>query len=189
MSGAPTLAWSDFARGRYVPGGSHSYFTGSETQLLDLVAAHWDDRRPGSGRSDLTDVVVVPVPPGGFVCGTVKVDEATNLQARFVRRQAHEEGFVAVFADGPREPALHAAVVLYSADALEHNGGRRSSDAAWEVVCVIAAPVADEPMDPLTMARNMLAEAGGTPCEYTATQFAEAVWYWAARVDVSAQDN
>ena len=188
MSGVPSLAWSDFARNRYVPGGSHSYFEGTEAELLALVSAHWDDRRPGSGRDDRSKVVIVPVPPTGFVCGTVLVDESTDLQASFTRRQAHEEGYVTVLAAGPREPARHAAVVLYSAAALEENDGRRSSDAEWEVVCVIAAPVPDEPMDPLTMARNMLAKPGGTPCDYTAVQFAEAVWYWAARADVKADD-
>ena len=114
----------------------------------------------------------------------MKIDESTRLQACFTRRQAHEDGYVAIRAAGPREPARHAAVVLYSAAALELNDGRRSSDADWEVVCVIAAPVPDEPMDPLTMARNMLAKPGGTPCDYTAVQFAEAVWYWASRADV-----
>jgi hypothetical protein len=125
--------------------------------------------------------VIVPVPAERFVCGTVLVDESSRLEARFVRRQAHEDGYLDVTADGPREPARHAAVVFYSAATLEENDGERSSDADWEVVCVIASPVAEEPMDPLTMARNMLAKPGGTPCDYTAEQFAESVWYWAAR--------
>ena len=187
-NGKPSLAWSDFARGRYVSGGSHSYCQGGEDALLELVADHWTARRPGRGREDLGEVVVVPVPADGFVCGTVRVEEATPLQAKFVRRQAQEEGFVKVYAAGPREPALHAAVVLYSAAALLRNGGRRSSEADWEVVSIIAAPVPDEPMDPLTMARNMLAKAGGTPCTYTAEQFAEAIWYWAARADILPDD-
>jgi len=189
VSGAPSTAWSGFARGRYVPGGAHSYFEGSESELLDLAAAHWSKRRPGAGRTDLSKVVVVPVPADRFVCGTVLVDESTRLEARFTRRQAHEDGYVELSADGPREPARHAAVVFYSAATLLENGGERSSDADWELVCVIASPVADEPMDPLTMARNMLAESGGTPCDYTAQQFAESVWYWASRAAVLPDDD
>mgnify|MGYP000104930427 CR=1 FL=1 len=74
-------------------------------------------------------------------------------------------------------------------DVLLENGGARSTDCDWEIVCVIASPVADEPLDPLTMARNMLAKPGGTPCGYTADAFAEAVWYWSRRariVDLAA---
>jgi len=106
------------------------------------------------------------------------------LHAVYDRRQAQEEGFVRVTADGAREPAIHASVVMYSAETLQENDGRRSGDFDWEVVCLIAGAVAEEPMDPLTMARNMLAKPGGTYCAYTAEQYAESIWYWAARATV-----
>lgn len=181
MSGAPSLAWSDFARERYRRDGGHAWFDGGEAELLDLVRAHWHARRPGDGRDGLDQVVVVPVPPDRFRGATVHVTDATPLTARLTRRQPHEEPYVEVLAAGPPEPVRHAAVVLYSAAALLENGGRRSGPADWEVVCLIAADADPEPMDPLTMARNMLAKPGGTPCAYTAEQFAEAIWYWAAR--------
>ncbi|HPF71576.1 MAG TPA: DUF3228 family protein [Candidatus Krumholzibacteria bacterium] len=177
----PSLGWSDFARGRCVPGGSHTWFAGSEAALLERVRRAWDYRRPGQGRTDLEQVVVVPVDPEGFVSSTVLVDEGTVLQAELVRRRPGEEPFVRVLAAGPREPVHHAAVVLYSAAALLENGGRRSGDFDWEVVALVAGPLEHEPMDPLTMARNMLAKPGGTPCTYTAQEFAEAVWHWACR--------
>jgi hypothetical protein len=177
----PNLGWSDFARARYVRGGSHTWFEGGEEELLARVRAGWAARRSGQGRRDLTQVVVVPVAPEGFVCSTVFVEEDTPLSAELVRRQPHEEPFIRVLADGPREAAAHAAVVLYSAATLEENGGKRSGDHDWEVVALVAGPVAGEPMDPLTMARNMLGKPGGTPCAYTAEQFAEAVWYWSRR--------
>jgi hypothetical protein len=44
-------------------------------------------------------------------------------------------------------------------------------------------------MDPLTMARNMLAKPGGTPCDYTAEQFAEAVWYWSRRAAARPRED
>jgi len=97
------------------------------------------------------------------------------------RRAAGEAGFVRVTAEGAREPALHAAVVFYAAATLLENGGRRSGDADWEVVCLLAGPTADEPMDPLTMARNMLQKPGGTYCAYSAEEFARAIWYWSGR--------
>lgn len=173
------LGWSEFARGRHVRGGSHVWFEGSEQELLELVHAGWAERKPGAGRVDLDKVVIVPVPCERFVAATVKVDESTQLRAEFTRRQPQEEGYIRVLADGPREPMRHAAVVLYSADTLLENGGVRSGDFAWEVVCLLAGPAVEEPMDPLTMARNMLEKPGGTYCAYTAEQFAEAVWYWA----------
>jgi len=128
------------------------------------------------------------VPPGRFVCSTVCTDETTPLQAVFDRRQAGEDGFVRVTAEGPREPALFASVVLYSAEALLENNGSRSGEFDWEVVCLLAAPVADEPMHPLTMARNLLEKPGGTFCEYTARQFAEAIYYWSQRANVHVEE-
>lgn len=178
----PTLGWSDFALVRHVPGGRHTWFEGTAEELLERVRVRWLDRRPGAGRVDLTQVVIVPVDPSGFVSSTVCVDESTSLRAVFERRQAHEEGFVRVLAKGPREPAIHAAVVLYSAETLRENEGTRSGDWDWEVVCLLAGPVENEPMDPLTMARNMLEKPGGTHCEYSARDFAEAIWFWSGRV-------
>lgn len=180
----PSIGWSDFARERYLPGAGHSFFRGSEAELAALVAEHWAERRPGHGREDLSQVVIVPLPPERFACGTVKVTEETVLSAAFDRRQAHEDGYIEVSAAGDPEPALHAMVVLYSADTLLENDGARSGDWDWEIVSVQASPVADEPMRPLTMARNLLSKPGGTPCEYSAREFAEAIWYWSGRCSV-----
>ena len=175
------LGWSNFAAERHVIDGKHTWFSGSADALLDRVRQGWTNRSPGTGRADLSQVVVVPVEPSGFVSSTVGIVEDTILHAVFDRRQAQEEGFVRVTAEGEREPATFASVVMYSADTLLENGGRRSGDFDWEVVCLIAGPTATEPMDPLTMARNMLAKTGGTYCAYSGEQFAEAVWYWAQR--------
>jgi hypothetical protein len=185
---APSLGWSDFATSRYVPGGHHTWFEGSHGELFDRVRSGWPDRRPGQGREDLSQVVIVPVDSAGFVSSTVRVDKSTVLHAGFERRQPHEEGYVGVTAEGEREPVTFASVVLYSADTLLENGGKRTTDAEWEVVALIAGPVEVEPMDPLTMARNMLEKPGGTFCEYSAQEFAESIWYWAARAKAHVQE-
>lgn len=185
----PSLGWSVFATDRYVPGGRHTWFDGSPAELLDRVRAGWPRRRPGQGREDLSKVVVVPVDPAGFVSSTVQVDESTVLHAGFERRRDHEDGYVAVTAEGAREDVNFASVVLYSADTLLENGGTRTTDADWEVVALIAGPVEIEPMDPLTMARNMLEKPGGTYCAYTAEEFAESIWYWAARAKAHVEDG
>ncbi|MBU8870940.1 MAG: DUF3228 family protein [Gemmatimonadales bacterium] len=181
----PTIGWSEFALGRHIPGGKHTWFEGSEIELLERVRAGWPQRGPGAGRSDLNQVVIVSVDPTGFMSNTVRVNESTRLSASFERRQSHEEGYIRVLAEGPREEALHASVVLYSSATLLQNGGTRSGDFDWEVVCLIAGPEAEEPMDPLSMARNMLEKTGGTFCEYSAVQFAEAVWYWSTRASLN----
>ena len=177
----PTIAWSDFARERHQPGGRHTWFEGGEAALLDLVRAHWRERHPGAGRQDLEHVVVVPVPPERFHGTTVAVADHTPLHAFLDRRQRGEEPFIRVTAEGEPPPPRHAAVVLYHADTLEENAGHRSSDADWEVVCLLAGDQPEEPMDPITMARNFLEKPGGTFTPYTARDFAEAIWYWSRR--------
>lgn len=182
------LGWSDFAAARHLPGGKHTWYEGTRDQLLELVRAHWRDRKPGAGRADRTQVVVVPVPPRGFVSNTVRVDENTTLHAHLDRRQPGEDAFIRVTAEGAREEPLFAAVVLYSAATLEENGGTRSGEFDWEVVCLLAGQAEEEPMDPLTMARNFLEKPGGTYAPYTAQQFAEAIYYWSCRATAHVED-
>ncbi|MCP4547255.1 MAG: DUF3228 family protein [bacterium] len=181
------IGWSNFALGRYKPGSSHSHFTGTNEELLTLVREHWRTRRPGAGRDGLNEVVIVSCPPERFVCGTVLVDENTAIRALFRKRQAHEDGYVEIRAAGPRESALVADVVLYSSATLLANGGEQSGDYDWEIVSIQAGSTPDEPMHPLTMARNLLARPGGTPCEYSAREFAEAIYYWSCRCSIDPE--
>ncbi len=181
MTGTPRIGWSDFARNRCRPGQGRSFFRGSDDELVDLVARNWERRRPGAGREDLDKVVLVPCPPEQFACATVLVKSNTRLFARLENRQAKEDAHIRVTADGEAEAARFADVVLYSAAALEENAGERSGDFDWEIVAIVASPVKDEPMNPLTMARNLLEKPGGTFCEYTAREFAEAIYYWSQR--------
>ena len=183
-----SVGWSDFALGRNQPGTGHSYFQGSPAELVKLIEKHWDERTPGTGRADLNKVVLVSVPAEGFVCGTVKVKPHTKLEAELHRRQPHEDPYVRVAAHGAPEPAEHAKIVLYSKEALLENDGKRTGDSDWEIVSIIASPVENEPMDPLTMARNMLEKPGGTPVDYSAEEFARAVYYWSQRAKAAATE-
>ncbi|PID81290.1 hypothetical protein CSB20_03620 [bacterium DOLZORAL124_64_63] len=182
------LGWSDFAAARHRPHGKHTWYEGSHAQLLDLVRKNWAARKPGAGRHDLSQVVVVPVPPAGFVGNTVKVDENTVLHAHLDCRQAGEDAFIRVTAEGRREAPRFASVVLYSRATLQENGGACSGDYDWEVVCLLAGQDETEPMDPLTMARNFLEKPGGTYASYTAQQFAEAIYYWSGRATAHVDD-
>jgi len=188
MNESPRIGWSDFARERCRPGLGRSHFLGSEEELLALVAENWNRRRPGAGREDLEKVVLVPCPPECFACATVLVKRNTKLSARLENRQAGEDAHIRVTATGEPESARFADVVLYSAAALLENQGTRSGDFDWEIVAIVAAPVEDEPMNPLTMARNFLEKPGGTYCEYTAREFAEAIYYWSQRAGLEPEE-
>ena len=183
------LGWSDFASGRHLPGGKHTWYDGTHEELLDLVRVAWPKRRPGAGRTDLNQVVLVPVDAEKFISNTVQVDGDSVLYAHLDCRQRGEDPFIRITADGPREKSLFASVVMYSAQTLTENGGRRSGDFDWEVVCLLAGPTEDVPMDPLTMARNMLEKPGGTFSPYTAQQFAEAIYYWSSRATAHVHDD
>jgi hypothetical protein len=190
-SDGQTIAWSSFALGRHKPGTGYSFFNGTwghhegpvEEELLCLVRRYFDDRRPARGSSDINAVCEVPIPyPEPFVCSTINVAFASNITAEVCRRQPHEDPYVRLIADGPPVDCKFASVILYSAAELLKNGGTRSSDADWEIVCVIASDIENEPMNPLAMARNQLGMPGGTPREYTSQEWAEAVYYWSQRI-------
>jgi len=183
------LGWSTFAADRHLPGGKHTWYEGTHEELLDLVRKGWPQRKPGAGREDLNQVVVVPVEPQGFVGNTIQVDENTVLQAHLDRRQKGEDAFIRVTALGPRQKSAFASVVLYSAETLTENDGTRSGDFDWEVVCLLAGAAETEPMDPLTMARNMLEKPGGTYAPYSAWEFAEAIYFWSCRATAHAEKS
>jgi hypothetical protein len=85
-------------------------------------------------------------------------------------------------------PAKRVDVVCYSAEALlENNGTRTHLDCNWEIVCLLASTGEKEPMLPLAMARNYLEMPGGTKGEYTAKEFAEAIYYWSSKRGVKVR--
>jgi len=188
-----TVALGDFAAERNRPGTGYSYYSGTTDQLIDLIKANWATRVPGAGREpkteeekknpNLKEVVIVKVPAAGFMTTTVMADEKMPFTAAFVRRRAHEEPFVRVTSTRDPEPAEFASVVLYHKDTLGKNG-ERSTKADWEIVTIIASPVENEPMDPVTMMRNMRGKSGGTLVTYTAEQLLEAIEFWSNHVRV-----
>ena len=79
--------------------------------------------------------------------------------------------------NGKKTPAKFVDIVLYRHDVLAENN-ERSTDACWEIISINASPIENLPMQPMTMARNMLNKEGGTKAEYTGQQFAESLWFW-----------
>ena len=78
------------------------------------------------------------------------VTPETSVQAELYRRREHK------------------LPILYSKDTLGAND-ERSTSADWEVVSMVASPVENEPMDPVTVMRNMRGLAGGSQVNYTPT--------------------
>lgn len=184
LADGKTMALGEFAEKRHKPGTGCAYFTGTRQELLQLVKEGWDGRQPGTGRTNLEEVVTVSVPADKFMTTVVPVDQDTELSAGFTRRRSHEEGYVRVSAKGDAQPAKFAKVVLYSADTLGKNN-ERSIDTDWEIVSLIASPVENEPMDPVTMMRNMRGKPGGTPVNYSADQLLDAIEFWSKHTKLS----
>lgn len=173
------IGWSQFALDRNLKAGLSS-FTGTNQELIDLIILNWDKRTPGAGRKDLSQVVLVPIVSNlnKFTCPWVHISNASNLRAVVESRREGEDPFVAVYSDGPTAPVNYVNIVLYHKDTLLENNGTRSGNFEWEIVAIIASPIKEEPMEPLTMSRNYLEKEGGTFAPYTSKDFAESIYYW-----------
>jgi hypothetical protein len=178
-----SIAWTDFARGRHLAPNGKSWFRGTEQDLLALVQGAWASRQPGFGRTGLDKVVVVSIPTDNVVGTTATIRDGVQLHAAVTRRRDLEDPYVGVVADAAPDPVTHAEVVLYNREMLRSDG-EKDFTADWGVVSLNASSIKDEPMNPLTMARNMLEKPGGSKATYTAEQFAEAVYYWSQKATV-----
>lgn len=183
LDNGDTVAISDFARGRHTPGSGLSYYDGPMDDVLKLVKQNWDKREPGAGRQNLNEVVVVPVPPAKFFTTTVPVEEDTTLKANFGRRRSHEEPYLSVMSEGEAIPASFAKVVLYSKETLAENR-EQSGDSDWELVSLLASPVENEPMNPVTMMRNMKGKPGGSQVNYSTDELLDAIEFWSKHTKV-----
>jgi hypothetical protein len=170
-------------------------FKGTQAELVELAKFYWETRLPGVGREDLSKVVTIPLRAKSicekFTCPWVSLHSAQNLQAEVFRRQSDEDPFLRTTAHGKRLPVTLVEIVLYSADTLLENGGRRSSDADWEIVAVNIGPWEKAPMTPLTMARNYLQKDGGTFADYSTKELAQSIYFWSGFVraaDISDEE-
>ncbi len=164
---------SNFVK-RQTKNSSHGYFDGSWEELVKLVSDNFNKHIPGYRQG----VVLVPLPPEGFYTAMCKIDENSMLETTFESRQDGEEPVLkTVVVNGKKSPAKFVNIVLYSHEVLMETN-EQSTDDEWEIISINASLVENEPMNPITMARNMLQKKGGTKGEYTGLQFAEALWFW-----------
>lgn len=186
MSKKPTIGWSDFALKHSAQGTGNSYTKLTPQQVIALCEQYWYMREPGGGETGLDRKILVSVAPQGFFLPPkVELVEGLPVRAEVVKRQAHEDPYIETFVT-PEDaakfgfvetPAVNVKIVLYSAEALTENNETRSTDCDWEIVCILCDSGEQEPMAPLTMARNMLEKEGGTLSTYTAQEFAEAIYH------------
>lgn len=122
--------------------------------------------------------------------------EGMPVQAVIEARQAGERPSVSTYVkyeDAIKHNALYRPkandikVVLYSREALLENGSKPTTDADWEVITLLCSGGEQEPMHPLTMARNQLEKDGGTYSEYTALDYAEAIWFHSVEKDLKVR--
>lgn len=188
----PTLGWSDFASKHSRPGTGNSYTVLDDEVVLSLVLENWDKAVPGTGETTIDRKILVPVPAAGFFCPPqAKLVMGMPVNAEIVQRQEGEDPYVQTYVTRPVAeafgalidvPAKSVDIVCYSAEALEENNGHRSTDCDWEIVTILCREGSErEPMLPLAMARNMLEKTGGTMGNYTAREFAEAIWHHATQ--------
>lgn len=192
------LDWSAFGLKNNARNSGNSYSTLSPEAIIERVLNNWDKAVPGQGETTLDRKILVPVSPEGFFCPPrANLVEGMELKSEVKFRQAGEDPYVETFvleAEARRcnalveVPASRVDVVCYSAEALlENNGTRTHLDCDWEIVCILASSGQKEPMLPLAMARNYLEMPGGTKGEYTAQEFAEAIYYWASKRGVKVK--
>lgn len=175
----PTIAVNPFVL-RQTPQSQYGHFDGSWEELRHLVEEYF-----GVARSGYRDgVMLVSVPPEKFHASTVEVRPGFTLSAICAPRVEGEDPYIQVTMAGYKQPAVAVDIVVYRADVLAEDNDR-SSEADWEIISINARITKEEePMDPMTMARNFLHLAGGTQGNFTALQFAESILYWSKRCRV-----
>ncbi len=115
-----------------------------------------------------------------FTCPFVKVDAATELSAKYVKRRPNEKFYIQVRAKtGTLLPAGKVELILYHHDVLAEND-EQSTTIEWELISFHALPegIDKMPMGPITMMRNQLELLGGTKANYSATEWAHSVEFW-----------
>jgi hypothetical protein len=168
-----TLAINDFVK-RQTKNSRFSYFDGTWDELLQLVKYNFDNQEQGYRDG----VILIKVPSDRFYTSICKIDKDSILESKFeARREGEEPVKRTVIKNGTKTLAQYVKVVLYRHDVLLENN-ENSTNADWEIISINASIVENEPMHPMTMARNMLHKEGGTKGEYTGQQFAEALWFW-----------
>lgn len=177
------ISVSPFAREFNQRVSENSYFDGEWDRVVELVESNWDNNEPGTGSED-GDTLLIRIPQtDGFFSPIAKItdENAHQVQEETRPRRKGEKPVTTRFINGNKTPANVVKVVVYRADVLAKDNDR-SSDAEWEIICILAQPQENVPMHPHTMERNNNHDVGGTYREYTTEEWSEAREFWANHV-------
>ena len=190
----PTIGLSEFAKNNSIREKGYSYTTLPLEAVIKQIQENWDQRIPGSGEPNTDRKVLVPISPINFYCPLrAKLVEGLPIQTKAIRRQDGEDLYLETYVKESdaikfnaliERPAVEVNVVCYSAEAVQENNQKRSTDADWEIITYLATDGGIEPMSPLVMARNYLEMPGGTKTDYSAQQFAEAIYHHSTKKDL-----
>lgn len=162
---------------RQIPGSSFSYSEiYSFEEIEEMTTTSYIDGKITPGYRD--GVVLVSIPPNGFVSGIVSLTGAMKINSRFESRQLNEQAYLQTSAVGERLKSAQVDIVLYRKDVLAEDNDVSCEDADFEIISINAAPLGGAPMHPYVMARNQLHLKGGTQGYYTSEQWAESVKFW-----------
>lgn len=187
-----SLCWSNFALGYSKESAGNSYTTLSNEEVIKLALENWDKAMPGTGESDLSRKIIIPVPSDNFFC-PLRADliKGLPIHAEVVTRQNGEDPYIENYvlkSDAESFNAIQdnstgfACIVCYHYTALLENNGSRSGDTDWEIVTILCEKEKGKLfIPPLTMARNYLEKVGGTYTKYTANEFAESIWFYSIK--------
>lgn len=175
---------SDFAK-RHTKDSNHSYYDGSDEELIELVTKHYLKNEIENGYRD--GVILVNVPPNKFYSSIVKLDESSQLVSKMASRKPKEDSVIQTYVKNvSKSKAKSVQIVLYRSDVLNEDNDR-STDSNWEIISINASPYEKDvkiPIHPVTMMRNELHLTGGTKAEYDKEEYIESIKFWSQHANV-----
>ncbi len=196
----PLMGVTEFVR-RQTQESHHHHFNGSWEELTALVTAAWPERRISPNNPE---VALVPMPTQQlhrFFSSTIAITPDTPLQAHFAPRVEGEAPFVQIAVQHTEQnaeqnagqtrkmPARRVDVIVYSHAVLAVDDDAPDPQEALHYIVSINAyaSLQEEPMHPMTMARNLLGLKGGTRPQtpYTPEAFAEAIVFWSQHARIA----
>lgn len=167
-----SIGINPFAK-RQVADSPYSHFDGTWEELAAMVKEAFPDRKAGYKAG----VVLVSLNPDRFWSAVTPIKPGARLIAEFANRRAGEEPVLTVRVAGQKVRARTVHAVVYHKGVL---GADAATGMDWEVVSInTSVAEGEEPMAPVTMARNHLGLPGGSKANYTADEFAKAIMFWA----------
>jgi hypothetical protein len=182
----PTIAISDFLRGRLAADLPFSHFEGSEDELLKMVRANFNEAQEGYRPG----VLLVPVAAAGFYSPVCELQEGDRIVGEYKARRDGETPRISIGVEGGKKtPAVACSIILYAREVLEE-GGDPSTGADYDCIMIQARTHdGEEPMHPDVLLHNHFGSDGGTDTQMDPAAFEaklrESFEYWKSRAMVA----